>query len=334
MQPQRTIRAALSLGLTRFLLPVGITLSLVLGVTAGAVIGLGLTAKQAGATTVDDEQTFVRLINDLRAAKGVPPLTVDAELTNEARAWTTEMAATDKLAHSPSMAKGISAQWSVLGENVGVHGVHDLDDLFQAFVNSSAHYKNLVDARFNHVGVGVVHSENGKLWTTHRFMAAPLSTPDAAPTPTAPSTTAPPVTQAPATKPPTTKSPATNPAANPVAAPPSTKAPNTPPSTKVPTVDKTKPTVPVAANPAPADQPVSGPATNSPAPITGNPTDAGGATSSDTAVGGADAGSSSATGSESDSDSLEAERIEMAERVKPDPETIEDVLIELVLAGI
>ena len=41
----------------------------------------------------------------------------------------------------------------------------------QAFINSPAHYANLVDPAWTHVGVGVTIAADGRMYTTHNFMA-------------------------------------------------------------------------------------------------------------------------------------------------------------------
>ncbi|MEM9564683.1 MAG: CAP domain-containing protein, partial [Actinomycetota bacterium] len=163
-----------------------------------AVSAMTVTAGPTSAGTADDEQRFIQLINQTRAAAGLPALAVHPELTAQARAWASSMAANDQLAHSADISAGITAPWTVLGENVGVHGIHDIDQLYNAFVASPGHYANLVDARYGWVGVGVVVTDGGKLWTAHRFMA----TAEPASTTTAP--TAPPTTTPTATAPPTT----------------------------------------------------------------------------------------------------------------------------------
>ena len=63
----------------------------------------------------------------------------------------------------------VSGAWTKLGENVGVG--YDVDGLMQAFVNSPAHYANLVDPDWTHVGVGVTCGADGRMYTTHDFMA-------------------------------------------------------------------------------------------------------------------------------------------------------------------
>jgi hypothetical protein len=75
----------------------------------------------------------------------------------------------------------------------------------QAFINSSAHYKNLVDPDWNYVGVGVVIAADGRMYTTHNFMklagggggGAPAPAPAPRPTTTRPRTQPRPATTTP-----------------------------------------------------------------------------------------------------------------------------------------
>lgn len=117
------------------------------------------------------EADFVGMINQYREAQGLQPLQVDAELTEQSRSWAEDMAADRRLSHAPDLSVGISSRWLVLGENVGVHGLVDLERLFIAFVESPGHLANLVDPRFDRVGVGVAYDDDGAIWTTHRFMS-------------------------------------------------------------------------------------------------------------------------------------------------------------------
>ena len=53
------------------------------------------------------------------------------------------MVANGGISHNPNLANDVSANWTKLGENVGVG--NDVDSLMNAFINSPAHYHNLVD---------------------------------------------------------------------------------------------------------------------------------------------------------------------------------------------
>lgn len=141
----------------------------------------------------DLEAQFVSRINSLRASKGLSQLQVDGQLLGVARAWTEQMVQAGQISHNPSLASQVSGDWTKLGENVGVGP--DVDSLMRAFINSAAHYRNLVDPDWSYVAVGVTIAPDGQLYTTHNFMAKPAAPPPTtAPPPTAPPTTRPPST--------------------------------------------------------------------------------------------------------------------------------------------
>lgn len=198
------------------------------GVTpAAAAPGAG-TARAVTAASAQlpdpaaSEAEFVARINQLRADRGLGALTVDPELTAQARRWARTMADAGRIFHASDLSVGVTANWRQLGENVGVGG--ELGPLFDAFVASPSHYENLVESTYTRVGVGVVNAGD-RMFTTHRFMALapsppPVATPPAPPAPApttvppttaAPATTAPPTTVAPTTTPPTTAGPTTVP---------------------------------------------------------------------------------------------------------------------------
>jgi hypothetical protein len=135
----------------------------------------------ASASTGSDEAAFVAKINQLRASKGLGQLQVDGQLTGIARNWASHMAAAGGISHNPNLANQVTENWTKLGENVG-HGT-DVDSLFQAFVNSPEHYRNLVDPAFNYVGVGVVRAADGTMYTSHEFMRLAGTAAVAAPAP-------------------------------------------------------------------------------------------------------------------------------------------------------
>jgi hypothetical protein len=125
-------------------------LQLVATVIAVLLIGAMLVVADPApmpATAADGraETDFVARVNSIRQSRGLAPLAVYGELTGIARGWTK------------------------LGENVGAGS--DLDTVMNAFVNSSAHYKNIVDPAYNYIGVGVSYGGDGQLFTTHDFMA-------------------------------------------------------------------------------------------------------------------------------------------------------------------
>lgn len=176
---------------------------------AAALLALGVLAPSAvarpsapvavpaatapGSPSPEFESQFVSRINGLRASKGLSQLQVSGQLQGVARSWTERMVGAGQISHNPNLASEVSGDWTKLGENVGVG--YDVDGLMKAFINSPAHYKNLVDPDWSHVGVGVTMAPDGRMYTTHNFMAmgsAPApAAPKPAPAPRAPAPPAP-----------------------------------------------------------------------------------------------------------------------------------------------
>jgi hypothetical protein len=140
-------------------------------VAVATLVGSPLSTGTAAADTRTDESGFVDRINRLRAGRGLSALSVDARLTETARAWSATMAGADRLHHNPDLAAQAPSTWQRLGENVGV-GV-DVGSLHDAFVASPGHFQNLVNAHFNAVGIGVVRT-GSHLWVTEVFMQGPV----------------------------------------------------------------------------------------------------------------------------------------------------------------
>jgi hypothetical protein len=143
------------------------------GAVLGAVMvaALFVLASPAPANAADSnaEAQFVAQINSIRASNGLAPLAVYGELHSVARSWTDQMVDAGGISHNPNLAGDVSANWTKLGENVGVGS--SVSSLMQAFVASPAHYKNIVDPAYNYIGVGVSYDASGRMFTTHDFMA-------------------------------------------------------------------------------------------------------------------------------------------------------------------
>ena len=149
-----------------------------LGAALVAVTAVSLVSMEpVSASTGTDELAFAAKLNELRVSQGLRPLETKGALFDVGRAWSTQMLAADAISHNPSLAAQAPGNWARLGENVGVG--YDVQSLHNAFVNSPAHYKNMIDPAFDSVGVGVVHAADGKIFVTVAFMTT--RTPVAAP---------------------------------------------------------------------------------------------------------------------------------------------------------
>ena len=187
-----------------------VSVATIIGMLAlGGSVALGASPAAAEGVDPGMEAAFVAKINALRASKGLQQLAVHGELVGIARNWAQQMANAGEISHNPNFPNQVTANWKKLGENVGRGG--SVDSLFTAFVNSPAHYTNLVDGAFNYIGVGVIVKSDGTIFTAHQFMqlggaAAP------APAPSAPKAAAAPKA-APAPKPAAAPRPAATPRA-------------------------------------------------------------------------------------------------------------------------
>jgi uncharacterized protein YkwD len=145
------------------------------GLVCAALMAMTLVASlaaepAAAADTGAEELAFVARLNQLRAAQGLAPLATKGALFDTARTWAGQMQAAAGISHNPSLSAQGPAGWIRLGENVGrgydVQGLHD------AFAASPLHYRNMVDSRFDSVGVGVVHAPDGELFVAVNFMTS------------------------------------------------------------------------------------------------------------------------------------------------------------------
>lgn len=117
----------------------------------------------------EDEALFIDHINAERAAIGLGPLVLDTSMRDAARSWTYWMSENLTLAHADDIVTGAPSNWAKVGENVGRGGT--LDAVMEAFMASPSHAANVLDPSYTLVGIGVVWTDDGRLYTTHRFAA-------------------------------------------------------------------------------------------------------------------------------------------------------------------
>jgi len=129
----------------------------------------GAMARDFGA-----EAAFVANLNAQRAARGLAPLSIHSSMSASAASWTRAMVNGNFLAHSNNLLGGVPGNWSKVGENVG-RG-RTVASLTSAFMASSTHARNVLDASYTHIGVAVYVHTNGRVYTTHRFAALPVTT--------------------------------------------------------------------------------------------------------------------------------------------------------------
>lgn len=121
--------------------------------TATAAIGTGTSYAVTGSS-------YLGVLNQERASRGIAPLQLNTDLTRVAHSWAEEMASTGVLRHNPRLESEVPNWWSV-GENVGDGAT--MGSLAQAFWNSPEHRANILDAHFTQVGISAVR-DDGRIW--------------------------------------------------------------------------------------------------------------------------------------------------------------------------
>jgi Cysteine-rich secretory protein family len=140
-------------------------LATVLAAMAAPVLA-GALAAPASASVPSIESQLLSLTNHDRAKHGLAPLQSSSTLVSIARSWSNHMASTGQLAHNPSLASQVSG-WSSLGENAAVAAsAAQAEGLFMA---SAGHRANILQAKYNRIGIGVTVGKNGNYWFTVDF---------------------------------------------------------------------------------------------------------------------------------------------------------------------
>lgn len=121
------------------------------------------------AAVLSYEEEVVRLVNAERAKNGLKPLIHDWELSRVARYKSQDMKDNNYFSHtspvygSPfQMMKKFGISYRTAGENIA-RGQATPQAVVNAWMNSSGHRANILNASFTHIGVGYVAS--GKYWT-------------------------------------------------------------------------------------------------------------------------------------------------------------------------
>jgi uncharacterized YkwD family protein len=115
-----------------------------------------------------EEQVAV-LVNEQRAANGLAPLTLNAALSNAARAKSQDMHDNKYFSHtSPTygspfeMLTAFGISYRSAGENIAM-GYSTPEAVMSAWMNSEGHRKNILNPSYTQIGVGYV--ADGNYWT-------------------------------------------------------------------------------------------------------------------------------------------------------------------------
>lgn len=114
------------------------------------------------------EATLIGLINEVRQAQGLHPLTQQSQLTAAARKHSDDMACNDFISHTGSdgshpadrvTAQGYSYSW--IGENIFA-GSSGPQTAFDWWMNSEPHRNNILHSSYTEIGIGYSYLADGR----------------------------------------------------------------------------------------------------------------------------------------------------------------------------
>ncbi len=167
--------------------PVAASAPVISAPTASAVASVATTAATMAVGSVqvtDDEQRFIDLVNYERAEKGLRHLRVDPILVEVSRGHSKEMGDLDYFDHvspTPGMrtalnrylvALGHRPNWAYVGENLFYCSIVDINRGHSCLMASPSHRENILNPRFERIGVGTYTDAKGQYWVTQMFLAS------------------------------------------------------------------------------------------------------------------------------------------------------------------
>jgi hypothetical protein len=127
---------------------------------ASAVVGV---AAPASASQAD---SLYALVNDARAAEGLPALVRNGAIDSVALDWANKMAASGKLEHNPDYSSQIPSGWSASAENIA-QGQSNAAAMQADWMASPDHRANIL-GDYTDIGIAFI-TVNGTTWGVQNF---------------------------------------------------------------------------------------------------------------------------------------------------------------------
>ena len=142
------------------------------GAPAAAAVPAQVTSE--GAQYAD---TVLNKVNELRSGLGLQPVTRYQELDAVAQDWSEQQAAANNMSHRPDFTSVYPKGWTTGSENVAwrTAGGDTGALIFDQWLNSPGHYKNMTDPNVNSIGIGFAQTSNGRWYATQNFAAYNVS---------------------------------------------------------------------------------------------------------------------------------------------------------------
>ena len=131
--------------------------------------GQVLNIPQLSDTVLSYEAEVIRLVNEVRAENGLKALSANWELSRVARYKSEDMSSNRYFSHtSPTygtpfeMMRAFGLSYRTAGENIA-YGQRTPAAVVDAWMNSSGHRANILNASYTQIGVG--YCASGNYWT-------------------------------------------------------------------------------------------------------------------------------------------------------------------------
>ena len=121
--------------------------------------------------------TVLNKVNELRSSLNLQPVTRYQELDAVAQDWSEQQAAANNMSHRPDFTSAYPSGWTTGSENVAwrTAGGDTGAQIFNQWLNSPGHYKNMTDPDVNSIGIGFAQTSDGKWYATQNFAAYNVS---------------------------------------------------------------------------------------------------------------------------------------------------------------
>jgi uncharacterized protein YkwD len=132
----------------------------------------------------EEEQRFMDLVNYERATRGLSVLRLDPVLVEVSRKHSKEMCDLNYFNHvspTPGMRTALNRylaaiprrpNWAYLGENLFYCSIVDVNRGHTCLMESHSHRENILNPKFERIGVGTYSDAKGQFWVTQMFLSS------------------------------------------------------------------------------------------------------------------------------------------------------------------
>jgi uncharacterized protein YkwD len=125
--------------------------------SGGNTACLNTTTRAASAPRRAIRAAVLCLVNQERAAHGLPRLRASSALTRSAQSWSDEMVAHETFSHGSDATARIARagyHWATAGENIA-SGFATARAVMRAWMSDTGHCQNILNPKFRDIGIGI-----------------------------------------------------------------------------------------------------------------------------------------------------------------------------------